>query len=42
MPDREFKETVIRMLSKLESRIEECRENFKKVRKYNEEPIKEE
>lgn len=30
MPDKESKETVIRMLNKLQSRIEELRENFNK------------
>lgn len=30
MPDKDFKEMVIRMLKKLENRIEELRENFNK------------
>lgn len=29
-PDKEFKETIIRMLTKLETGIEEFRENFNK------------
>ena len=31
LPDKGFKETVIRMLNNLESRIEELRENFKEM-----------
>lgn len=30
LPDKEFKETVIRMLSKLKSGMQICRKNFNK------------
>ena len=35
MPDKEFKEMVIRILNKLESRIGELRTLKKRVRKHN-------
>lgn len=41
MPNKEFKETVIRMLNKLESRTEKLREQFNRKReKCNKEPIR--
>ena len=40
MPDKVFKEMVVRILTRFESRIEELREDFNKVLKYNKEPIR--
>lgn len=40
MPDKKFKETVIRMLNRLESRMELS--TSKRDRKYNKEPIRDE
>lgn len=39
LPDKEFKEMIIRMVNKLESRIEKFRECFKRVRKCNKKTI---
>ena len=35
MPDKVFKEMVVRILTRFESRIEELREHFNRVRKCN-------
>lgn len=42
LPDKEFKEAAIRMHNKLDSRREQLRENFNKVRKFNKGPIRDE
>ena len=39
LPDKEFKGTVIKMLTKLRREMEEHNENFSKERKYKKEPI---